>query len=116
MPMTTLRDIGVSALINIVSTIFSLVGFMALSLQPMNDRVYKPKLYLKGVLRDSPSSTSRNNNNNNNNNSHRYFETDIRQYLWSFSWVAAALRMPEENLIEHAGLDSVVYLRIYLLG
>ncbi len=86
---------------------------MALSLQPMNDRVYKPKLYLKGVLRDSPSSTSRNNN---NNNSHRYFETDFRKYLWSFSWVAAALRMPEENLIEHAGLDSVVYLRIYLLG
>ncbi len=113
MPMTTLRDIGVSALINIVGTIFSLVGFMALSLQPMNDRVYKPKLYLKGVLRDSPSSTSRNNN---NNNSHRYFETDFRKYLWSFSWVAAALRMPEENLIEHAGLDSVVYLRIYLLG
>jgi hypothetical protein len=111
--MTTLRDIGVSALINILGTIFSLVGFMALSLQPMNDRVYKPKLYLKGVLRDSPSSTSRNNN---NNNSHRYFETDFRQYLWSFSWVAAALRMPEENLIEHAGLDSVVYLRIYLLG
>ncbi|CAM6040397.1 unnamed protein product [Sphagnum compactum] len=111
--MTTLRDIGVSALINIVGTIFSLVGFMALSLQPMNARVYKPKLYLKGVLRDSPSSTSRNNN---NNNSHRYFETDFRQYLWSFSWVAAALRMPEENLIEHAGLDSVVYLRIYLLG
>jgi hypothetical protein len=68
------------------------------------------------VLRDSPSSTSRNNTNNNNNNSHRYFETDIRQYLWSFSWVAAALRMSEENLIEHAGLDSVVYLRIYLLG
>jgi hypothetical protein len=115
--MTTLRDIGVSALINIVGTIISLVGFMALSLQPMNDRVYKPKLYLKGVLRDSPSSTSRSsNNNNNNNNSHRYFETDCRQYLWSFSWVAAALRMPEENLIEHAGLDSVVYLRIYLLG
>jgi len=113
--MTTLRDIGVSALINIVGTIFSLFGFMALSLQPMNDRVYKPKLYLKGVLRDSPSSTSRNNNNN-NNNSHRYFETDFRQYLCSFSWVAAALRMPEENLIEHAGLDSVVYLRIYLLG
>jgi len=115
LPMTTLRDIGVSALINIVGTIFSLFGFMALSLQPMNDRVYKPKLYLKGVLRDSPSSTSRNNNNN-NNNSHRYFETDFRQYLCSFSWVAAALRMPEENLIEHAGLDSVVYLRIYLLG
>ncbi|MCI34527.1 CSC1-like protein, partial [Trifolium medium] len=27
-----------------------------------------------------------------------------------------ALRMPEPELIDHAGLDSVVYLRIYLLG
>ncbi|KAB2003435.1 hypothetical protein ES319_D11G131700v1 [Gossypium barbadense] len=28
----------------------------------------------------------------------------------------AALRMPELELIDHAGLDSVVYIRIYLLG
>ncbi|TKY53982.1 Calcium permeable stress-gated cation channel 1 [Spatholobus suberectus] len=28
----------------------------------------------------------------------------------------AALRMPEPELIDHAGLDSVVYLRIYLIG
>ncbi|MCL7026706.1 hypothetical protein MKW94_014617, partial [Papaver nudicaule] len=28
----------------------------------------------------------------------------------------AALKMPEPELIEHAGLDSAVYLRIYLLG
>ncbi|XP_072967501.1 calcium permeable stress-gated cation channel 1-like isoform X2 [Typha angustifolia] len=28
----------------------------------------------------------------------------------------AALKMPEPELIEHAGLDSAVYLRIYLIG
>lgn len=28
----------------------------------------------------------------------------------------AALKMPEPELIEHAGVDSAVYLRIYLLG
>ncbi|KAK4357349.1 hypothetical protein RND71_022959 [Anisodus tanguticus] len=28
----------------------------------------------------------------------------------------AALRMPEPELIDHAGLDSAVYIRIYLLG
>jgi len=28
----------------------------------------------------------------------------------------AALKMPEPELIEHAGLDSAVYVRIYLLG
>jgi hypothetical protein len=27
-----------------------------------------------------------------------------------------ALRMPELELIDHAGLDSAVYLRIYLIG
>jgi hypothetical protein len=27
-----------------------------------------------------------------------------------------ALKMPEPELIDHAGLDVVVYLRIYILG
>lgn len=27
-----------------------------------------------------------------------------------------ALKMPELELTDHAGLDSVVYIRIYLLG
>jgi hypothetical protein len=31
-------------------------------------------------------------------------------------FVNIALQMPEPELIEHAGLDSAVYLRIYLLG
>ncbi|KAK9070105.1 hypothetical protein SSX86_010504 [Deinandra increscens subsp. villosa] len=32
------------------------------------------------------------------------------------NWMPAALRMPEPELIQHAGLDSAVYIRIYLLG
>ncbi|KAA8526532.1 hypothetical protein F0562_008265 [Nyssa sinensis] len=32
------------------------------------------------------------------------------------NWMPAALQMPEPELIDHAGLDSVVYLRIYLTG
>ncbi|KAG8051716.1 hypothetical protein GUJ93_ZPchr0001g32120 [Zizania palustris] len=40
----------------------------------------------------------------------------MRSYLKFLSWMPAALKMPEEELISHAGLDSAVYLRIYLIG
>ena len=108
--MTTLNDIGVSALVNVVSAIIFFLGFMALSLQPMNDRVYKTKLYIKGVHNGSPSSRGH------RRYMDRYFETDYRQYLRSFTWVSTALRMSEKDLIEHAGLDAVVYLRIYIMA
>ncbi|KAG8045065.1 hypothetical protein GUJ93_ZPchr0008g13787 [Zizania palustris] len=40
----------------------------------------------------------------------------MRSYLKVLSWMPAALKMPEDELISHAGLDSAVYLRIYLIG
>jgi len=46
----------------------------------------------------------------------RYFETECRPYFMSCSWILTALRMPEQSLIEHAGLDAAVYLRIYQIG
>jgi hypothetical protein len=53
--MATLQDIAVSAAINSLSTIAFLVAFAIMRLQPINDRVYFPKWYLKGI-RGSPVS------------------------------------------------------------
>lgn len=105
--MATLQDIGLAAAINILSAIIFLVLFAILRLQPMNDRVYFPKWYLKG-LRDSPSRSGV--------FVRQFVNLDFRSYLRFLNWMPEALKMPELELIDHAGLDSAVYLRIYLLG
>ena len=46
----------------------------------------------------------------------KFINLDWRAYLSFLNWMPEALRMPEPELIDHAGLDSVVYLRIYLIG
>ncbi|EPS71959.1 hypothetical protein M569_02795, partial [Genlisea aurea] len=104
--MATLEDIGVAAGINILSAVAFLIAFAVLRLQPFNDRVYFPKWYLKG-LRGSPRSGTF---------VAKFVNLDWKSYLRFLNWVPDAIRMPEPELIDHAGLDSVVYLRIYLLG
>jgi hypothetical protein len=59
-------------------------------------------------MRDSPSSAGA--------AVTKYVNIDWRSYFKFLSWIPAALMMPEEELIEHAGLDSVIYLRIYRTG
>ncbi|KAJ0962647.1 hypothetical protein J5N97_027769 [Dioscorea zingiberensis] len=103
--MATLSDIGVAAAFNIISVVIFLVAFAFLRLQPMFDMVYFPKWYLKGV-RISPSLSG----------VKKFVNLEVRSYLRILEWVPAALKMPEPELIEHAGLDSAVYLRIYLIG
>uniref|UniRef100_A0A7N0UCZ1 Calcium permeable stress-gated cation channel 1 n=1 Tax=Kalanchoe fedtschenkoi TaxID=63787 RepID=A0A7N0UCZ1_KALFE len=105
--MATLEDIGVSAGINLLSAFVFLVVFAILRLQPFNDRVYFPKWYLKGLRTDPLTSGAF---------MSKIVNLDFRSYLRFLNWIPAALRMPEPELIEHAGLDSAVYLRIYLLG
>lgn len=105
--MATLEDIGVSAAINLLSAFLFLLAFAFLRLQPINDRVYFPKWYFKG-LRDSPTSGGA--------FVSKFVNLDFRSYLRFLNWMPEALRMPEPELIDHAGLDSAVYLRIYLLG
>ncbi|KAI3783107.1 hypothetical protein L2E82_13169 [Cichorium intybus] len=73
----------------------------------MNDRVYFPKWYLKGI-RENPSTSGP--------LVKKFVNIDYRMYLRFLNWIPAALRMPEPELIDHAGLDSAVYIRIYLLG
>ncbi|CAI0625961.1 unnamed protein product [Linum tenue] len=106
--MATLSDISLSAAINLLSAFIFLVAFAILRLQPFNDRVYFPKWYLKG-LRASPTNSSR-------GAVTRVVNLDFRSYLRFLNWMPEALKMPEPELIDHAGLDSAVYLRIYLLG
>uniref|UniRef100_A0A0D9XMX9 CSC1/OSCA1-like 7TM region domain-containing protein n=1 Tax=Leersia perrieri TaxID=77586 RepID=A0A0D9XMX9_9ORYZ len=99
--MATLEDLGVSAFINILSAFVFLLLFAALRVQPVNDRVYFPKLYLTGQRSHHPRG---------------FVNLDICSYFRFLSWVPGALRMSQPELIHHAGLDSVVYLRIYTLG
>lgn len=103
--MATLGDIGFAAAVNIISVVVFLVAFAFLRLQPTFDMVYFPKWYLKGV-RISP----------NHSGVKKFVNLEWRSYLRILEWVPAALKMPEPELIEHAGLDSAVYLRIYLIG
>jgi len=105
--MATLQDIGVSAGINILSAFVFFIIFAVLRLQPFNDRVYFSKWYLKG-LRSSPARGGA--------FAQRFVNLDFRSYMKFLNWMPEALKMPEPELIDHAGLDSVVYLRIYWLG
>ncbi|XP_010539247.1 PREDICTED: calcium permeable stress-gated cation channel 1 [Tarenaya hassleriana] len=105
--MATLLDIGVSAGINILTAFIFFVVFAILRLQPFNDRVYFSKWYLKR-LRSSPTHGGA--------FVSRFVNLDLRSYLRFLNWMPEALKMPEPELIDHAGLDSVVYLRIYWLG
>jgi hypothetical protein len=109
--MTSLNDIGISALVNCCSALIFILCFIIFQVQPMNDRVYHPKLYIKDKQRKgSPSSRSH------HRYLERYFENEFRPYFMSFRWISLALQMSEQKLIEHAGLDAVVYLRIYQIG
>ncbi|PON42541.1 Calcium-dependent channel [Parasponia andersonii] len=105
--MATLGDIAVGAAINILSAFAFFLIFAVLRIQPVNDRVYFPKWYLKG-LRSSPLHAGA--------FISKFVNLDFRSYARFLNWMPAALRMPEPELIDHAGLDSAVYLRIYLIG
>nr|CAB3477295.1 unnamed protein product [Digitaria exilis] len=105
--MANLKDIGLAAGLNILGAVLFLVAFAFLRLQPINDRVYFPKWYLEGA-RESPSHGGA--------FVRKFVNLDMRSYLKFLSWMPAALKMPEDELISHAGLDSAVYLRIYLVG
>ncbi|GLU15537.1 hypothetical protein SLE2022_320170 [Rubroshorea leprosula] len=105
--MATIEDIGVSAAINLFSAFIFLLAFAILRLQPFNDRVYFSKWYLKG-LRGNPMPAGA--------FVRKFVNLDYRSYLRFLNWIPESMKMPELELIDHAGLDSVVYLRIYLLG
>ncbi|XP_077217718.1 ERD (early-responsive to dehydration stress) family protein [Tasmannia lanceolata] len=105
--MATVGDIALAAAINILSAFAFLAAFAILRLQPFNDRVYFPKWYFK-ELRSSPTHSGA--------LVRKFVNLDCGTYIRFLNWMPAALRMPELELIDHAGLDSAVYIRVYLLG
>ncbi|KAK7306855.1 hypothetical protein VNO77_44815 [Canavalia gladiata] len=105
--MTTLTDIGVSAAINIGSAFIFIMAFSLMRLQPINDRVYFPKLYMKGLRKDPKQGRAF---------VRKYINLDCFSYIKFFNWPIKAFRMSESELVDYAGLDSAVYLRIYLIG
>lgn len=105
--MATLGDIGVSALINILSAFAFLLAFALLRIQPINDRIYFPKWYINGA-RSSPRRSS--------NFVGKFVNLEFKTYLTFLNWMPQALKMTESEIINHAGLDSAVFLRIYTLG
>ncbi|KAF5812932.1 putative calcium permeable stress-gated cation channel 1 transmembrane domain-containing protein [Helianthus annuus] len=50
--MASSSEIGLAAGINILTAFAFLVAFAILRIQPLNDRVYFPKWYLKGLRND----------------------------------------------------------------
>jgi hypothetical protein len=105
--MASLGDIGVAAGFNVLTALAFLLAFAFLRLQPINDRVYFPKWYLRG-MRDNPIVSGA--------AVQKFVNLDGRSYFKFLNWMPAALKMPQDELINHAGLDSVVYLRIYITG
>lgn len=105
--MATFTDIAVSAGFNILFVFLFFLAFAVLRLQPLNDRVYFPKWYLRGI-RCTPTHSG--------HVASRFVNLNVRTYFRFLNWMPAAIKMPQLELIDHAGLDSAVYVRIYLLG
>ncbi|XP_047341318.1 CSC1-like protein At1g32090 [Impatiens glandulifera] len=105
--MATITDIGVSALINLLGAFTFLIAFAILRIQPINDRIYFPKWYITGA-RTSPR--------RGRNFVGKFVNLNLWTYFTFLNWMPQALRMSETEIINHAGLDSAVFLRIYTLG
>lgn len=106
--MATLGDIAVSAAFNIVGALAFLLAFALLRIQPINDRVYFPKWYITGKRSSSRHAGG--------SFVGKFVNLDFKTYLTFLNWMPQALKMSEAEIIDHAGLDSAVFLRIYLLG
>ncbi|XP_030535432.1 CSC1-like protein At1g32090 [Rhodamnia argentea] len=105
--MATLQDIAVSGFINILTAFAFLLAFALLRLQPVNDRVYFPKWYLDRA-RTSPRRSA--------NFVGKLVNLNPWTYLTFLNWMPQAMKMSEDEIVRHAGLDSAAFLRIYTLG
>jgi hypothetical protein len=127
-------DVVTAAWINIVTSIGLLLAFAVLKNQPMNARVYYPKWFLRGQKQKvtgelnagsrtpSPTTTTSSSTTHDearSTNGHpmnRYVNLNVKSYAHVMDWIWTTLRMRETELIEHAGLDSAILLRVFLLG
>ena len=128
-------DVVTAAWINIVTSIGLLLAFAVLKNQPMNARVYYPKWFLRGqkqkvpgelnvgsripptsITTTSGATTRDQARSTNGHPMNRYVNLNVKSYAHVMDWIWTTLRMRETELIEHAGLDSAVLLRVFLLG
>lgn len=110
MGLDSLKEIGASALTNLITTFVFLLAFAFLRIQPANDRVYFSKWYVLGQR------SSQAKNRTKNSSVGKFVNLNLCSYFTVFNWMPKALMMRERELVEHAGFDSVVFLRIYILG
>lgn len=98
---------------NTLLSVVFLICYALLKNQPLNFRVYFPKLYVRGQAEkikdyvdcgDGKGKLS------------GYVNLSWRSYLYSFKGMWFALKETEEELIQDVGLDSTVFVRIFLLG
>ncbi|CAM6106765.1 unnamed protein product [Calypogeia fissa] len=109
--MTSVEDIVTSLIINSASSVALICAYAVLKNQPVNTRVYfarKAKMGLQDAGPDGP--------NQKNRRVGRYINLNPRSYIHIMDWIRSSLKMSEAELIEKAGLDSAVYLRMLLLG
>ncbi|KAH0864451.1 hypothetical protein HID58_081662 [Brassica napus] len=92
-PISSINEIGVAEAINIVTSIAFLIAFAILRIQPVNDIAYFPKWYLKGLGTSSIQTGGFGS---------KFINLDFMSYHFKCQNQSSS------------GLDSVVYLRIYV--
>ncbi|KAF3790737.1 CSC1-like protein [Nymphaea thermarum] len=105
--MTTMQDLAVPAVINILVTFASLLAFALLRSQPINDRVYLPKSYINGRRKSTRSSEGL---------GPKLVNLKLTTFLKFLNSIPEALEKEKKDIIKHDGVDSAAYLRLYLLG
>lgn len=98
---------------NTLLSVAFLICYAVLKNQPLNLRVYFPRLYVRGEeegLNEYVACQS------GKGKLAQYVNLNWRSYLRGFNWIWLSLKKTEEQLIEDVGLDSTVFLRIFLLG
>ncbi|TXG62795.1 hypothetical protein EZV62_009789 [Acer yangbiense] len=104
--MDSLEDLLISLALNISVAVIILCLFSILRLIPKNKTFYfrtSPYKVRWSLTRTAPLLKE-------------FLNFQWRNYFKVWIWIVETLEMPEPALIKHAGLDSTVYLRIYILG
>jgi hypothetical protein len=108
--MSSGSDLVTSLVINSGVSLAFVAGYAVLSRQPLNRRVY----FAKKVKHHAPAGPQ--DCNPKNRKIGNYVNINPRSYFHVWDWIKECLSMSEEELIQYAGLDSAIYLRMLLLG
>lgn len=104
-------DLLSSFWLNTLLSVIFLICFALLKNQPLNFRVYFPKLYVRGEADKVKEYVDIG-----KGRLSGYVNLSWRSYLRSFNSFWYALRETEAELINDVGLDATVFVRIFLLG